>query len=353
MKHYSIALLSVALGAFISCAKADGPINLGNGAFGANRRVETPAQRFIAVEGTFAEPTITVPANNAARSKPTFYFGSRAGNDRVDAGIQFEVAQPRLNIDPGWAIFFDSNVQERAGLRFGQAPPPGQPDQRGEPGWTSVRPNGARVRIPQGQLGTTTLSYQVLLNGAVQLAVQSAGGLNLTAYADPVGSGNNADVPAFDTQNQQITNAALEAMAVRRVVGITQAGTTRRPVAYDGSTSIGNLFSEPRIGQATIANNNPILVNGEMRVTWRTRQGDNVEVWDAVNQPSTGFAPNASDRTGAWVIDFSYPRSAATPNYRAATVPARYNRENVDIRMLRGARVRQRRAARRGRGIRN
>ena len=332
-----IAFLCATIGAIAPEVNADGPIRMGNGAFGANRRVETPAERYISIGGIFTEPDITIPPNNIARSKPTFYLGSHSGIDRVDAGLQFEVPIPAAGIDAGWVIFFDSNLQERAGLRFGVPPQP-----QGEPGWTSVRPDGVIWRIPEGELGTAVLRYRNLLNGAVQLIVESTNRPTVTAYADPVGSGNNADVPAFPTQAQggtnRITIAALSSLAVRRVIGITQDGTNARPVTYDGSTSTENLFSLLGVAQATIANNSPLLTDGEMSRTWRT-QDDDQFVWDSVNQTTTGFSPEARDGDGNWVFDFSYQGSSGTPNYRAAAVPARYNIERVHIRLHQGIRV--------------
>lgn len=323
-----VILLSVF---FAQVAYAEGKKSIsdfGDGAYGANRRVQTNAGH-IAVSGTFSEPEIYVTPSNPAKSKPTYYFGSDGANVKTEGGVQYESARLIVNgvtYEPGWSFFVRTPE-----ITLYQN---GQPvlDAEGNPvksGWTSPKVNGRGVRVAKGGLGNVTMTYSVTRRGGIYLRVN--GGITLGFWGNP--NDSQTYHSWYPTYDGTITNAALTAIKMRRIIGITQAKPKKGYYEIDHSKSINNNFTNGNIAKPSWINGDPELKDNQLKYNWQAS-------WNSVDQSAsgTGYYPGGKDKTGDWIFDFSFTgvgNRDSAGNYRDTPTPARYNAESINVNLKR------------------
>lgn len=339
------------IGTFAMPVMAEGASSdLGNGAFGVNRRVRSTTG-IVGIVTRFTSPTshnnpseyegkeysgveydVYVDGSNEQQTKPSFYIGLRGlGDDNqeqeIDAGIQWEYTTP-VNPSGGWY-----KAGWSAFISWDHAPDFNNDGQQNR--YTNVRINGQPWR--ESSLGDyVDLICQATPDGGVKLSVTTYSGNQSTKqfsfYWDDShhnSGSNDSGYTIFDTNSSGgITHAAVNSMSVKRVVAITQQGAQQ----CDGSY-MDNLVCQ------TLSLATPSFdENYDFIPQWSPTSG-----WPLayVDQDETEYtAGQDEDDPPHWMVDFNFegidkPINSGPEDsngeYRSEIVQARYDQETVSI----------------------
>lgn len=309
-----------------------GPPSASGGVNGPNRKVVIKGYR--AVKGDFADPTWYLNPDTP-NNKPTFYLGAQAnftgGKTTTEAGLQWEPEEDlEVGISAGWSVFHRITLDKWAS--------------KGQ--WHLWYNPPGRARVGYQGLGQTSLRYEFQPDRKAVLYVRTSkwDWAKTTQRLEPL--------TAFPSGSD--INVDFAGMAVRRNVGLTQAGGTwlagtrlssersnRALVNQDGSYVENLNFSGGMISDKFQPANGGTISDADY-ISW---PGDSnkpptapQDHWNADPHGNTDvFLPDTRRPENApWVIDFPNKRrdEAAPGAYTTG-----YKQENVVIDLRRAKEV--------------
>lgn len=312
---------------------------LGPGAFGANRRVNSP-EGIGAVTGHFSDPDFHIyldptkragawksdadPGQNPNSDKPTFYLGAEMpGAVQVDAGMQweqFEMGSGTLHADQGWALVLFIHSSTWPSCHLWKEPP---------------------HRGPYKGLGDTQLVFQINPYGEIQLVANTDKAGQFTIF--------NKSYQAYwpRLSNSKLLTPGppvgyvkdLDKIIVKRVVGLTQRTNSVQRVFYDGTYMRNMTFSGGSVAQIHqhVSGDLSLDVWKDWSVEYKNGKPVNV---------ANRYAPTPQEHRNAnsqypWGIDFNSPyklnhNTGNDPHYSLSRVvqEKRYREETVNINLL-------------------
>ena len=262
---------------------------------GANRVLHTPeTARGGGVKATFTEPGFTI-GTPWHQTKPSFYLGLKSGDARVtiDAGVQWEQGEwdDEGTARHGWWSFFMNVASQGCHSSWN---PPGQ------------------LRVPQNELGSTTLTLQIHPGN-------TDGNIDFKASNFPVA--NLSERPVYWTKEPN-GRVNISGMKGRRVIALTQeAGGP-----FYNNSSVSCSVSNGHMGLITYQNatsTSPILVWDR----WGGPDHRDAKDYNPTGKAREGASSNESDEP--WAVDFGTPFTRKRDNTgshpSAAEIQSRVN----------------------------